>query len=361
MLTATIISSEDLTPLDVLDFDVYSIEKTIDYSGKCKIDVSRKPLVNDYDFIMIKNNAEIITLGLISKVENIDGENHHVIHFDEIESLFDRDIFLENEKVKQEHGVEDFIAQCINNNFVRSEDDFVNKTYIVVNAETHTPVFRAVEHDNGIFNLKTYLGNVLEWYGVGLKFRFTRGKLEINIYKRDNTPLKINMLVSDIVNYSEVYETNVMSKLTAKWKIPDVTDENENVIVGETTIHNFYLLANRSVTTDMQDENRAKGTIKTMYFEFETYAELLENVTQEFKNNSYNHSVTADIVKSSRIFPVSELFVGNEAIIKTTSHGVKNSIVTRVYLTDTSQYINVKFGNLKITLLEKIRKGKKND
>lgn len=356
MITATIISSLDLSVLDVIDVSTFSIEKTIDFSGTSSIEVHRELYINESDYIILKDKAEILTYGIISKMENEDGKRLHTIYFKEIESIFDRDIILEREDLIQSHGIEVFVGYTMMRNFISSEDSMINKPYIKVFMIGMTSMYSKVETENGIYNLKTYMANLYEKYGIGYTFRLVGKELHIYIQKKDDISLKINTEVSDIANYSEVYETNIISKLTAVWKQPDIVNSDSTVTVGKTAIYHFFLLSDRTISTDMNHPERANGDIVTEYFEFETYEELYEEVVQRFRSNSYQHSVEADISKTSKLYPIEDLYVGRECVIKTRSYGIKDSIITKVLISSKSQFISIKFGNLNITLLEKLRK-----
>lgn len=356
MVTATILSSQDLSVLDCFDVSTYSIEKTIDFSGNSTVQAYRAVIVSENDYIMLKNGADVLTYGVISKIENENGKNQHTVYFHEIESIFDRDIILQNEKMIRNKGIEFFIKECMVQNFIASEDILINKQYIEIAVLSNTKVNVAVENENGIFNLKTYMANMHERYGIGYRFYFVDKKMKIDICKVNDERLQINTEVSDIVNYSEVYETNIISKLTAVWKQPDIVNPDKTVTVGATAIHHFFLLSDRTISTNINHPNRAKGEIVTEYFEMETYEELYEEVVQRFRSNSYQHSVEADILRNSKLYPSKDLYVGRECRIKTKSHGIKDSIINKVNLSSKSQFIGVKFGDLNITLIEKLRK-----
>lgn len=347
MITATILSNQDLAVLDIIDISAYSMEKTIEFSGNSSFEVHRAIAVNENDYVILKDGARILCYGIISTIENEDGKNQHTIHFTEIENIFDRDIILEQEKLIKSKGIESFISHCITRNFVASDDVFINKPYIKVNVKSNTKSNVKVEQENGIFNLKTYMANMYERNGIGYTFRFDKNQLVIDIKRVNEQTMKIDTEVSDIANYSEVYETNIIAKLTALWK----QSEEE-----KTTTKNFFLLTDRSISTDVLHPERAKGEIVTEYFEADTYEELYEEVVQRFRSNSYQHSVEADIRKESKLYPLWDLYVGKECVIKTRSHGIKESMITRVSTSSKSQFVSVKFGNLKITLLEKLRK-----
>lgn len=362
MIVAYIVNSFNLTIRDVFNVESYKVEGDIDFGGKTTVNVARKPILEEKDFIILKKNGESFFVGICESVDNNNGEELHVINCSEKENIFDRKIIIDqyDESIKTSTGVEDFIEICILDNFIESDDALLNLDYIEVNCLTHTPVVAKVPTENGIFNLKTYMANVMENYGVFYDFDFESEsrKLIINIEKKSQNELKIDALSTDVNNYVENYEVNVLSKLTVVWKQPDTTDSDTGVVtqVGETTILNYYLRNDRSVTTDKDDVDRAKGSIDVQYVEAETSSEVAETVTNAFKSNSYNHSIECEIYGQSLIYPTHELYVGHECYVKTKAHGVKKSIITKINRSNDSEYIAVKFGNMAVKLIEKLRK-----
>lgn len=362
MVVGYVVSQYDLTIKDICNVETYNIEGDIDYDGKTTVSVARKPIIEEKDFIILKKNGKSFFIGLCESVDNVDGEELHTINVIEKENIFNQKIIIDsdNEVLKSSTGVEDFIKACIVDNFINSDDTFLNLDYMIVNCLTHTPVVAKVPTENGIFNLKTYIANVMQNYGVFCEFDFETEsrKLIINIAKKSQKELKIDALSSDVDNYVENYQVDVLSKLTVLWKQPDVTDDDTGVVtkVGETTTLNYYLLNDRSVTTDKNDPDRAKGTNDIEFIETESASEVEELVTNAFKSNSYKHSIELNVYDGSVIYPRDELYVGHECKVKTKTQGVKDTIITRVSYSNDSRYIALKFGNLAIKLIEKLRK-----
>lgn len=362
MIVAYIVNSFDLTIKDVFNVESYKVEGDIDFGGKSTVSVVRKPILEEKDFIILKKKGESFFIGICDSVDNTNGEELHVINCIEKENLFDRKIIIDadNEALKTSIGVEDFIETCIIDNFVDSEDTLLNMDCIEVNCLTHTPVVAKVPTENGIFNLKTYMANVKENYGVFYDFDFESEsrKLIINIEKKSQNELKIDTLSTDVNNYVENYEVDVLSKLTVVWKQPDTKDYDTGVItkVGEMTVLNYYLRNDRSITTDKDDVDRAKGSIDIRYIEADDSNEVVETVINAFKSNSYNHSIELDVYGQSAIYPAHELYVGHECLIKTKTHGIKKSIITKINRSNDSDYISLKFGNMAVKLIEKLRK-----
>lgn len=85
-----------------------------------------------------------------------------------------------------------------------------------------------------------------------------------------------------------------------------------------------------------------------------------QEALNEFKANSYNHSVEAKFLLDSKLYNPQELYVGRRCRILSEVAGIKESMITAVSRKDRSGNIEVTFGNLPVTLTKKIRKGKSN-
>ena len=118
----------------------------------------------------------------------------------------------------------------------------------------------------------------------------------------------------------------------------------------------YYLRSDRSITENIDDPERVDETTKTVYIEAETGAEMYEEAANQFKANSYNHSVSAKFLIDSKLYDTGDLYVGRRCKILSESAGVKESIITAVSRSDSSNYIAVTFGNLPVTLTRKIRR-----
>lgn len=357
MAQAYIVAKQDLTILDILSVSEYDIDLDSEFSGKSTVVTARVPTYEQGDYIFLKNSSgTTFYKGVIDTVDNTNGESKHTLNCLEIENFFDQKVIINGESLISSTGIEDFIALAINENFVSSDDTLLNLDYITVEVKTHTPVAASVDTDDGgIYNLLTYIGNAREYYGIFLDFEFTGKTLTITISKKDQETFKFDSTVSDVDDYDEVYSVDALAKLTAIWKIPD-TEEDGVTTVGATTILKRYLKTNRTTTDDVDDPDRAVGSVDTIYIECETEEEALQEIANEFKGNAYDHSVTANVRRSSLIYPESAFYVGHECEIKTVSHGIKDSMITEVSYSNDSEYISVKFGNMAVTLIEKLRK-----
>lgn len=337
------ISRKNFSIVNTVQVNSYSVEHNIDCGGKTKIIIANPPKASNEDFVILKEGKETKFKGIIENIDNVQGENKHTIYGLEIERIFDRKIFLADTDIIKETGLEDFIAHTIETNFSKSGDSFVDMSYINCIVATHTKVNSKPTAEDGVYNFKTYIGNIKEQYGIFLDFEFTKEKLNITIYKKEQTPMQIDTTLTDVDSCKETYEVKALSKLNVKWL---------NTITQEETMRYFYLHTNRTVSEENKD--RVDGTISSLYLAMETEEEMLEAVTDEFRSNSYSHLIEADVFAYSKIYPIEDLYVGHQVTIKTAA-GVKDSIISKVGFSNDSDVVSIKFGNLKVTLTDKLK------
>ena len=337
------ISKKNFSIINCVEINSYSASHNLDCGGKTKITIAGNPNAADEDFVVLKDGKSTLFIGIIESIDNSDGELKHDISCLEIEQLFNREIFLSNVDIIKTAGIEDFIAKQIETYFSASGDSFIDMPYINCNVLTHTKVNSKPTAEKDIYNLKTYIGNMKQQYGIFLDFEFTNEKLNISIYKKEQLPMQIDTDLTDVISFEETYKIKVLAKLSVLWL---------NTTTQEKSLRYFYLHPNRSISE--VNKNRIDGTIKSVYIEAETEAEMIEEAKKEFKSNSYSHSIEADIAANSKIYPNDELYVGHEVTIKTFA-GIKESIISEISFSDAADVISVKFGILKVKLTDKLK------
>ena len=159
--------------------------------------MARKPEIEEDDFVFCKDNNQKVFIGICETFGSGSDKANYQISLLQKENLFDREIFVEHEELIAQSGIEDFIVKAIEDNFITSGDSQMDKSYLSVSADTHTPIAAKVEAENGVYNLKTYLGNAKQYYGIFLEFSFST-RLEIRIRKKDEPPIPIDIEVTDI-------------------------------------------------------------------------------------------------------------------------------------------------------------------
>jgi hypothetical protein len=344
MMLCYFISKKDFSILNCVEANSYSIAHNLDCGGKTKIVISNNPHASDEDFVILKDGKEVKFKGIIDKIENNDDEKKYTVSCLEIEQIFNRQIILSDAEIIKSTGIEDFIVQTIKTYFSDSGDDFVDMSYINCSALTHTKVSAKPATENGVYNFKTYIGNTKQNYGIFIDFDFTNTSLNISVYKRDQSFMQIDTTTTDIYSRKETYKVKVLAKLSVLWK---------NTATQEESMRYFYLHSDRTVSE--VDTDRIDGTVSTIVIEAETEEEMIQDAKNEFKGNSYSHSIEADISAHSKIYPKDELYVGHEVLIKTAAAGIKESIISSISFNDDADAISVKFGILKVKLSEKLK------
>lgn len=117
----------------------------------------------------------------------------------------------------------------------------------------------------------------------------------------------------------------------------------------------YYLRSDRSVTDNRDDTERVDGTAKTIFIEAETEEEMYQEMLNEFRANSYNHSVTVKILTDSKLFDKKDLYVGRMCRILSEKAGIRETMITSVIRKD-EYCIQVTFGKLPVKLTGKLRR-----
>ncbi len=337
----------DKDTLEVKDFkeftNTYNFKIDEETNANSFINVIDKPNAENGDKIYIRRK-NISYLGVVSNITNANTNNDknrlYKITLKYISNIFDREVILNNEEIITNIGIEDFIANVINNEFTNSEDDLLNYKNIKVFVHTHTKLQKSVDTDEyGIFNFHTFITNCTQNYNIIMDFELEGQFIVINIYKAQEGENKlIDTTVSDISNYKEVFETNITTKVTVK---------------TETDVQNFYLRSDRTVTTDVNDTERAKGQIEV------TYTTNSEDARQTaldiFKGNTYNHNINFNLRRDTTLFEMEKIKIGTPVSIKT-----KNNIIYNTYISaieDTGEiFLKITCGNMRIDFIDTIAK-----
>lgn len=327
------------------DFKIKGIMELSDYEISIDEETNSNTIVNvlkniqakEDDIVAIKKENEVVYWGIVKKVENEDGKALYKYTLKYITNMFDQKVILKNEDIIKTVGIEDFIAKTIKENFINNTDIFLNKTYLKVVVKTHTKVQTTVDNvQDCIYNLHTWIINCTQRYNIVYNFSIESKMLVITIENKSIKKELIDTTAQAISNYSEVFETNIISKVT--------------VITKEEGEYNLYLLTDRTTTTDMKNENRAKGKVETVY------TEKMEDAPQKaldtMKSNSYNHNVTFKMLNKY-------MKVGTPIAIKTKDSVILDTYISAVKINQ-SKFIEYTCGNIRIKFIDKILKERKN-
>lgn len=328
---------KDFSVKDIVEIADYQITIDEETNSNSTVNVLKDTRAIARDIVAIKMNNEIVYWGIVQEVSNNDGENLYVLTLKYITNIFNQKIILKNENLIKTEGVEDFIANAITNNFINNTDTFLNKEYLQLNVKTHTPKQVSVSNvENNIYNLHTWMTNCTQNYNIVYSFSIVNGKLVITIEKQEMDKELIDTNAQSISNYSEVFETNVVSKVT--------------VLTKEEGEYNLYLLNDRTTTTDKTNKNRAEGTVEVVYTE--NMEDANQTALDTMKANAYNHNITFSLKDKY-------IKVGTPIAIKT-----KKSLILDTYISAVS-FSNAKFfdytcGNIRVNFIDKLLKERKN-
>ena len=338
-----ILDNNDLSTLSILECSSYEINLDNQFTDKSTFRVN-KEIGQIKDNFLVVNGLYQQFLFKIDEVEATDKEEKFVnLVCSDISNIFNRKIIEQETELMNTRSIEYFLAHMIDINFINSDDSFLNKDYIEVTYNEHTQAKVQTNAENGIYNFHTFMENCREYQNVYTDFKIEDKKLKITISYKNDTPIAIDTTLEEVTHYNKVYEQDITAKVQVYIR--------EN---GE--IRNYFLKTDRTITTDINDSNRASGAIEVI--SVETPDDALQEATNVFKGNTYKHLVEFSISKNSKLVDTSILYIGRPIIIKTPD-GVYESIISGISLDD-DNYVNFKSGNIRINFIDKLKQEKDN-
>lgn len=338
-----IFNYDDFSLKDIVEISDYEINIDEETNANTIIKVLKKTTAKSRDIVAVKKNNEVMYWGTIDNISNEDGKQLYEYTIKYITNLFDQKIKLENEDLIRTIGVEDFIAKAITDNFISNVDTFINKNYLQIDVKTHTPKQTSVSNvENEIYNLHTWITNCTQNYDIVYSFSIANKKLVITIENKSYSKELIDTQAQAISNYTEVFETNVVSKVVVLYS--KVAEEERN---GE---YILYLLNDRTTTTNMKDTNRADGKIETVYTE--NYEDAEQKALDTMKSNSYNHNITFNMYYKF-------IKVGTPIAIKTKESVILDTYISAIKITP-KKFYEYTCGNIRIKFIDKLLKERKN-
>lgn len=324
---------------DIVELSNYEINIDEETNANTILNVLKKTTSKARDIVAIKKNNEVIYWGTINNIQNTDGQSLYEYTIKYLTNLFDQNIVLENEDLIKTTGVEDFIANAINKNFIQNEDTFVNKTYMQIVAKTHTKKQTSVTNvENGIYNLHTWMTNCTQNYDIVYSFSIVNKKLVITIESKEINKELIDVKAQPIANYNEVFETDVVSKVVVLYnKVADAEQKGQ---------YTLYLLNDRTTTTDKNNTNRADGRTVTVYTE--NYEDAEQMALDQMKQNSYNHNITFNYYNRF-------IKIGTPIAIKTKESLIFDTYISAVKITQ-NKFYEYTCGNIRVKFIDKLLK-----
>ena len=327
-----IFDHKDFSVKDIVEIANYEINIDEETNSNTLIDVLKKTTAKARDILVIKKNNKVVYWGIVDNIQNNDGEALYQYSLKYITNLFDQDIELENEDLIKTAGIEDFISNAITNNFINNEDTFVNLPYLEIEVLTHTTKQTTVSNvQNNIYNLHTWLSNCTQLYNITYNFKIVNGKFIMTIESKELDTELIDVNAQPISNYTEVFETDVVSKV---------------IVLTDTESYTLYLLNDRTTTTDKTNPNRAEGKIVTVYTA--NYEDAEQIALDQMKANSYNHNIT--FAYYDRFIPV-----GTPIAIKTKESLIFDTYISAIKITQ-NKFYEYTCGNIRINFIDKLLK-----
>lgn len=327
-----IFDHKDFTVKDIVEITDYEINIDEETNSNTLISVLKKTTAKARDLVAIKKNNEVVYWGIVDNIQNTDGQALYQYTLKYITNLFNQNIKLENESLLSSAGVEDFIKNAISTNFTNNTDTFVNLTYLEVNVITHTKKQISVSNvQDNIYNLHTWMTNCTQNYDIVYSFSIVNKKLQMTIEVKSADKELIDVNAQPISNYTEVFETDVVSKV---------------VVLTDTNPYTLYLLNDRTTTTDMNNTNRAEGKIETIYTQ--NYEDAPQTALDAIKANSYNHNITFSYYNKF-------IQVGTPIAIKTKESLIYDTYISAIKITQ-NKFIEYTCGNIRINFIDKLLK-----
>jgi len=338
------LDQENLDIKDVIEFENYEYNIDEETNAKTTFNIYRRNNVRNGDIVVLKRKDTIDYIGIVEDATNEDGRNSQLTTLKYITNLFDRKILLTNENIMHETGVEDFIVQTIEDYFTNSDDTLLNINWLQVEALSHTPIQKAIDNDNGIYNFHTFMTNCSQNYNIVYNWILLPNyTLKLQIYQKEQSGVLIDTTTTDISNYTEVYETTVTAKVTVK------TQNN---------LYNWYLKTDRTITDNVNDPDRATGKVEVVYTENDDDA--YQTALDVFKGNSYKHYIGFRIRRSSKLFEVDELKIGMPLSVRTDNNIILDTYVSAIR-DNGGEFIDITCGNMRINFIDKLKQERKKE
>ena len=317
------------TFFEIIDYEVLEDEET---NAVSIIKTIKDFEYNIGDFVFIN---DLNYKGVVADIFKENGVRTIKIKY--ILNMFDKKVLLQNQGLISSDGLEDFILHTIQDNYINNVDAILNIEYLNIEILTHTKLNFTPSNENGIYNLHTFLNNCTQNYNIKFDFNYDSKthKLNITIYMQEEETIFIDKDVSDIIDFVETYDLDVISKVTVK---------------TETNINSWYLLNNRTVTNNINDSNRVIGSEDIIFVENED--EAYQEALNIFKVNKYNHLIEFKINENTKLIDMKDIKIRKNVKIKI-NENILESYISAISRYKNNNFINIKLGNIRINFIDK--------
>lgn len=245
-----ILSRQDLSILSICKPADYEINLDEETNAKSTFSLIKCEGLKKDNFIVV-NGLYKQFLFVIDDAQSKKGSNLTTVTALDISNIFDRKIIEKSTDTMTTTSIEKFLADTIYENFVNSDDIYLNINYIDIYYHTSTKAVVATNAENGLYNFHTFLINCRQSKNICTDFKFENGRLRIDIEQKEDTTKLIDTTVAEITDYNKVYENNVTAKVQV-------------LIREDNSVYNLYLKTDRTTTEDKNDKDRASGKVETI-------------------------------------------------------------------------------------------------
>lgn len=367
-----ILNYRDFSVKDIVEVSAYSAVTDVTYSQTSTVALVRKPNIERRDYFVayddgfnlrltnaaeewLTNEAEAhltvnprlrpAVMGICQEV--VENNGTYSLTLAQMQKLFDRTVISDDEDLRED-GVEYYLANLIDRNFINSGDALTDLDYLDVHTYTATVYSFSLADNNGLVNLTTAMSTLLQKADIRVDIMPLPGKLHISIFKDSAEALKLSSTAPDVAGMTENVNVSVTSTITVKWKKSDSNGE-----MGAITYPKFYLLSDRTVTMDSSDPDRIDGQSTVQYIQAATIAEVRQKIEEKFGANKYDHKAELTVLKDG-LYRLTDYYAGRRAILYT--NGVPaESVISQINYTDSDPVIMLTLGALPVTLTDKLR------
>lgn len=160
-----VLSKNDLSILSICKLADYQINLDEETNAKSTFElIKTNGLVKD-NFLVL-NGLYKQFLFIIDEVQTEKDSNKVTVTALDISNIFDRKVIEKNTDTMTSNSIEEFIANTMFDNFVNSNDPYLNVGYIDIYWHTNTQGVVATNSENGIYNFHTFLTNCRQYKNI---------------------------------------------------------------------------------------------------------------------------------------------------------------------------------------------------
>ena len=352
-MDAYFLDKDTLEPVYQCFVTEYEVEQNNEYKGKSEVILPEKPSIRAGDYMIGTEGGELVMQGVVGEIGSTDGAAHRPMIL-ELPSVFDRDLIIANEPLLQT-GIEDFIKQTIEEQFINIDDPQIAMPYFTVEALTHTPVFTGInETEAQVYNFMDFLVTALQVHSVFLDFEISTSGIAIKIVRRETVEQTLDGTATDIVGLTELYEMDAVTRA-------DIVCAQKSNNVSTYSYGTYFLCDDGTITQDVAAENRMAGRANAKEVnsvkDTPVSSTMLQAAQDEFNRNKYEHRIEFGLLKQSRLYDWHTLIVGLPLLIKTASGGVRETQIRSRAHSNESAAVQIVCGNYSDSLTEKLLGG----